>query len=624
MRGRSRLPSKTRRTLLVLLLLAAAVVRVVHLRQVADATPHFEAQVADCAFYDAWARDGAPETAFYQPPLYPTLLRGLYSLLETLGWTDHRFLVVGVLQSLLGIASLALVVSIGRKLFSDAAGLVAGALFLLHPNVPFWETKLLIAPLALALGLLSIRLLIGGVDRPGRVLLAGFTAGLLCTARADRLLFLPLAFAWVVAAGGRRRLAAAALYTLAATVPIGAVLARNLVVADDPVLISANGGVNFHFGNHEDASGLNMGPGIEFGALATQRDAAKRIAEAEEGRTLTDAQVSAHWFGRGLAFWRERPREAWEVIGRKARLAVADLETDIGWMAEAEEPYVPLYRWLPLPFGVLLGLGLSGLLYRARRRGRFVVVAAIVASGLVLLLFFMGSRFRLPAVPSLAILGGAALVGAARDVRARRLVRPLAVGAIAASTALGARHLTDTARIPGHDAPLRDLLLANTTYLIGEGFFETGDMIAARGAFRRVLEHDPTSFKAKLALGDCALRQAVGLGPDAGDDERRRLLGIAERNYEQAKALFGSLPAVHERLGDVALDPARRDAAAAVRHYETALRLSGGEPELHAKLVRALLVAGLEADARRALDVFERQHPDHPRAHTLRLRLSRP
>lgn len=624
MPSRPRLSAKIRKLLLILLLVTAAGLRAVHLAQVAAGTPHFEVQVADCAYYDEWALDGAADTAYYQPPLYPTLLGALYAVLDPLGLLGDRFFVVAVLQSLLGIASLYLVVSIGRKLFGAAAGLLGGALFLLHPNVPFWETKLLIAPLALLLGLLSIRLLLGGVGRPRRVVLAGLAAGLLCTARADRLLFLPLAFLWTLRAGGKTRWAAAALFTISAAFPIGVVFARNLIVAGDPVLISANGGINFHFGNHPGASGLNMGPGIEFGALATQRETALRIAEAEEGRTLNDAEVAAHWFGRGLRFWREQPTEAIELLKRKATLAVADLETDIGWMAEAETPYVPLYGWLPLPFGVLLGLGLAGFLFFARRRGVLLVAAAAAASFLVLLLFFMGSRFRLPAVPSLAILGGAASLAILTDLRARRFVRPLVGVIVVGAVATFARHASDAARIPGHDTPLRELLLANTTYLVGQAFFDAGDMPGARGAFRRVLDHDPTSFKAKLALGDCAYRQAVEIEPGADDAERARLLGIAERNYGQARVLFPTLPDVHERLGDVALDPASRDPDTAVPHYEEALRLSGGAPEVHAKLVRALLLGGREAEARQALDAFERQHPDHPRARTLRLRLSRP
>src|SRR5690606_15333095 len=99
-----RLPATTRKTLLVLLLAVAAAIRVVHLVQVAEGTPHFEAQVADCAYYDAWALEGAPDTAFYQPPLYPTLLRGLYAVLEPQDLLPDRFLVVAILQSLLGLA----------------------------------------------------------------------------------------------------------------------------------------------------------------------------------------------------------------------------------------------------------------------------------------------------------------------------------------------------------------------------------------------------------------------------------------------------------------------------------------------------------------------------------------
>ena len=77
-------------------------------------------------------------------------------------------------------------------------------------------------------------------------------------------------------------------------------LARNLIVSGEPVLISSHGGLNFLVGNGPGANGVYRAlPGItpDIGGQAAD---AKRIAEAEEGRTLSTREVSAHFAQKAL------------------------------------------------------------------------------------------------------------------------------------------------------------------------------------------------------------------------------------------------------------------------------------------------------------------------------------
>ncbi len=613
---------RTRTVLLIALLAAAALVRVLYLQQYAEQNPYYEVQIADCTYYDAWALDlarGAPPPSlpYYQPPLYPFLLGGIYRALDAFGQLDHRFVVVYVIQLMLGLASVYLVVSIGRKLFDDVTGLLAGLLALLHANLLFWEVKLLIATLHVFLALLAIRLLLGARGRWHRFVLAGAAAGLLGIARADKIPFLILAAVWV-AWTARPRLRSTALFALPILIVVGGVAARNVIVGGDAVLVSANGGVNFWFGNHAGASGVNMAPSLEFGSLATQRETAKRIAEEAAGTTLSDSEVSRHFFDKGLEFLRSSPSTAAEALAKKLRLGVSDLEADIGWLFEAELLYAPILAFLPVPFGLLLGLGAAGLVASARRREVWLLVALVLSCYAVIMLFFMGSRFRLAAAPALAILGSHGVMTTVRAVASGAWLR---AASLALVTAVVVAHAVYVKRTFEYEKgrTLHSVLLANTTQLIGQAHVELGQRAEAREAFRRVLENYPISFKAYYCLGKMAWADARAADDPAA---RRRLSSLARKQLLQSRELMSAFPDTHVTLGEIAMEKELHDPNAAARHFRDALDVDPS-PRNFVRLFGALVAARRLAEAEQCVAEFAGVHPGHDRVAELEAALKR-
>lgn len=609
------------RALLLTLLLIAVGVRVVYFVQYQSDNPASTVQVADCKFYDEWAQRIAGgelvgEQAFYQPPLYPYLLGGLYACLNAIGAGSERFAVVYAIQLALGVVSLLLVFSIGRRLFGDVAGLIAVSLCLLYGNLMFWEVKLLATTLDVLLGLLAVRVLIGAEGRARSFALAGLFVGLLCLTRADKLLFAGAVGLWILFDSHRpwrRRAGLAGAFALPLAALLGLSMAHNQVAAGDRTLVSANGGINFYFGNHDGASGINMSPDAEIASLDDQRPVAKKRAQAARKRELTDHEVSSYWMGEGLRYIRSDFAGWCALEWRKMQLAISDLEADIGWSMRAEEKYASVLSWLRLPFSWLLALGLAGVLLRFldRPAGVWLLVGFVLATYVVLTLFFMGARFRLGSAPMLAILAGGAITGVRVAWRSGAFLRlPSAALVLMVLPWVGGRVAREHVA-PGHTLPMRDLLDANAAQILGQAHMQREELSAAKAAFQRVVELDPASFKGWFALGLVASEQEKRMEslPDLAG-ERQRLRQEAEVALLRSRQFMSSFSRTHLLLGQLCLDPEEHRARDAVIHLQMALRLERNR-DTQKWYAKALIEDGQYAKARVEL---ESMHPNARKA----------
>ena len=217
--------------------------------------------ISDALSYHQWAlrvvQHGlAAEPIFHQSPLFPLVLAAAYaSVGEGYGAL--------VLQLLLNAAAVALLVPLGRLYLGRVGtGVAAAMLALLHGPFVFYGLKLLPVGLALltqsaALCALGAARLRGDLRWAG---LAGLGWGLATLARAEVLLFLPLAALalWFDAGtqdrSPRRRGAAVlvlALTWIAALAPATLHNARR----GDFVLVASSAGENLFIGNQRGATG---------------------------------------------------------------------------------------------------------------------------------------------------------------------------------------------------------------------------------------------------------------------------------------------------------------------------------------------------------------------------------
>ncbi len=599
-----------------------------------DANPTFVSQVADARYYDEWAlrlahgesNEAAP---FYEAPLYPHFLGAVYAVVDRCGAIERRFDVVVLLQLLLGLASVALLASVARRAFDDRSGwigVLAALLFVLYPTQVYFESKLLANALETFLLLLALRLLLGARADRRKLVLAGLVGGVLCTARADKLLFVCLAAVWVAwsarsthASTLRGALAAVAAFLLPAALCVGTVTARNAIAGGDPVLIAANGGVNFWFGNQEHATGVNTPPGQEFGALATQRDAARKIAQADVRRKLRDSEVSAYFFRKGLDYVTGKTAEWSRLLVKKMQLAVSNDECDVAWSWRAEAPFDRVLQFLPVGFALLFGLGVAGMVLSLRGRpAAWLLLGPILCSSAVLLAFFMSARFRLAAVPMLAAFGGAAVVLFCVRLRERRVV--LASVALATAVGMGAVSWANVRSVTVAEGglakrPLADGLYANAATLLGNAFVDIDRLPPAVAVFHDVLRADPQAFKAHQSLGIIAHKRARRLA-GATDPEsiaqRAEFLSEARSEFETALRMVPQFGDAHAALGFLLMEDDVAEYALAAREFAAAVRYDSRSIALRVQLVKALLADGRVAEARQALDKAKQIAPNDP------------
>jgi tetratricopeptide (TPR) repeat protein len=410
------------------------------------ADPYFDTYVSDALSYHEWAQrivaDGvADEPVFHQAPLFPLLLAGLYGVAAE----PFRPLAAALLQGLVGSCAIALLVPLGARLAGRlAAGLAAAALALAHGPIVYYDLKLLPVPLALLTQAGALLALVVARERrrPWPALACGAAWGVACLARAEMLLFVPVALIALVepapstvstvstgTRARRSRLAACAL--LGAALTILPVTAHN-AARGDLVLLAASAGENLFVGNQRGADGGHRPLHPQAGDLFSQRALARKLAQEATGRELRPSQISAYWRGRALGEVAEAPFEWVRLEGRKlARILHPGDPHDMYPFALERAHYLSLLHLLFVPswWIWLLGAFGIGIWLRERRAATWPALALLAVHLAVLLAFFVSTRLRLPLLFLLCLPAGSALVGGWSRLRARE--RPLLPAAVA-------------------------------------------------------------------------------------------------------------------------------------------------------------------------------------------------
>jgi lipoprotein NlpI len=421
---------KTWRLCAVLVLVAAAIQLVFIFESQRSLV--FQVPIVDAAGYHAQAMglakgEGDSHRAFWQPPLYPYLLAGLYRT----GMTE--LLPVRCAQVPIGLAAVLLAYAIGRRCGGPWTGFAAGLGVCLYGPLLFYFSQLLPSGLAVTLNLGAVLLWLRLAEKPvwPRALALGVVAGLatLTVANSAVIVLLVLGWmAWTLAAtrgrhGDRPRpetpkarnqaLVAAALVGGFA-VTILPVTIRNYVVSHEFVPVATNGGINLFIGNnpHPEQT-LTVRPGMDWGRLVAlpYRQGAKTDTEADRYflREVRDfVKASPLLFLKGLA------RKAFEASGSREIPRNEDLYAFAG-----QSGVLRVLAWrigsFAFPFGVVGPLAILGAVTMTRRHTARNLVLVFAAGYLAsVILFFPSSRYLAPVMPALilfAVLGGQHLAG---------------------------------------------------------------------------------------------------------------------------------------------------------------------------------------------------------------------
>ena len=599
----------------------------------------------------------SPGEVFHQAPLYPYLLAPVLAIAEGQG----ALLFARIMQALAGTVSVLLLYLAARHFVSRYWAIAAaGIMTLYHPFV-FFEGKLLIATTAVFLSLLSLVLLLDGACRKKwaiTLFLAGLAAGAAAAARPNLLLFAPAVAAWLVLAFRKRRgWLRAACFLGGFVLPVAPFTIHNLEQGGAFVVLSDNGGVNFHLGNNAEARGSFHTTDPRWGEIEDQHRVARRIAEAETERSLDPAEVSSFWFRRGLSFIREHPLDYLGLLARKMKSFLENFEYGIIYTPGPERELTPTLYGAFVPFAAILALAAAGFaapgLFRKSVRGdsdgkssRFAgeapwtpVHLLLAVNVLSVLLFFNYSRFRLTAVPALILVGVHGLAWLTTDfTRRAALRRGIALAAAGAALYLSL-------------VPYGDQWVLQTAHghgTIGTAFGLAGEPGKAETAYTRALELRPdldgiinrrgitrlSLGKTEAAKGD--LKRAIELRPSSAPYQAD-LAGLharegAFKDLDRATALIEealALPTATPRerfhvlmtAGNIRMEAG--DFPEAARFYREAFTVVPDDPD-------ALFLEGVAwsrgGEMERAVAVFREvleRAPGHPGATQELMRLGR-
>ena len=504
--------------------------------------PLVQTATADPRVYDERALEilsgqwSGSEVFFHSSPLYPYLLAGIYAIF------GHSYLAVRIIQSLAGVGTALLIYVIGTRALGRWEGRIAGLLAAVYMPFVFFDSELLMITFVIFATLFALYFLLdeGRRSRPGWMLLAGLCLGVGALGKPNLLLFVPVAIVWMLWKAGdaqqkrEKRLAALSL-VVGVVVAVAPFTISNLIIADDFVLTSSNGGINFYIGNNEEARGTFQ---IDHRMRADLYGGSKRIAEEALGRELKPSEVSRYWFDQGLAFLSSHPWQAVKLWGRKFLLFWNGFEIPNHYSIPFFEKFSRVLRWNPVGFSLLVPMGVAGIAVAWRRSRESILLLLFGATYLASLMpFFVTSRYRLPFVPILLVFAGAGLVRLIELIRRRKVLRGRLVYLLVLHVAIVVTHL-----------PMVKSTHAHQYSLLGSVHRDRGEYEQAAQAYRQAIAEQPDDDSAYLNLGSV-------LG-------RMRHYEEAERVLRKARELNPAVAATHSNLGTVFLQTGRLDLAA--------------------------------------------------------------
>ncbi len=546
------LPRDVLRAVLLIALVALAV-RVAYIVEV-RAHPLMTTTTGDSQVYDIRAVEiaggqwVAGDVFFHSSPAYPYILGVIYAIF------GQSYTAVRLIQSLFGVGSCLLLWSIARTLFGAKQGIIAGLLAALYVPFIFFDAEILMITYVIFFALLSVWFLLRyqESEKLWFALAAGAAIGVSALGKPNMLLFVPAAAIWLwwfFRGSDRARAAvqAAGLVIVGTMVIIAPMTVMNAIAADDFVLTSSNGGINFWIGNNHGADGTFLVPQA---MRVDLYQSSKMAAQVALGRELKPSEVSSYWFGEGMKFVTSQPGAELRLLGRKCLLFWNGYEIpnhyDLNYFRQESkvlglDPF--LFSWI-VPFG-FLGM------YASRRHWRkYMVLYAFGLAYLASLLpFFVTSRYRLPIVPVMIVFCAHALWWIWERVRAREKrgwIGPAIVLAIALVVV---------------NLPLVDFSLGPQYAIIGQVYRDAGQYEEAARYYRLAIEESPEFDLAHNSLGSVLSR--LGRHYEA----ERMLLRALEINPNLASA--------HSNLGLVYMQTDRMAEA-----KESLLRATQEDPDL--------------------------------------------
>ncbi len=478
----------------------------------------------DALYHYNWASaiasgDLMANAPYFRAPLYPYILALLLKI------TGYSLILVRLIQLLAGTVALIFAFRLAERLVGRAAALVAFALLLLYPLTTYHEGELLLDSIFSLFAMMSLYYLVASGKGRQRPLAGGFCFALAALTRPTVLVFLPIAIAYLVYQSGfprktkRRSFRPALIFLLVVILSIAPVTIVNYLSSGRLILVAYQGGVNFYIGNNPSADGLtsSLPP---FGTDWTGDDASYTAYQAT-GRKLAVGEESSFWYRRGMAFIMEHPYQALQLFVKKLYFTFSSQEVSNNQPLDDAVFRNPLLRWLPVRFSLIVALAVIPLILGRRSARRLLsLYAVVVIYGLVISLYFITSRFRLPLVYPLAVLAGAGVASAYETLRSHSIGPRFYYAAV---VVVGVFMLTTF-------SPYRKIITApgENLYLRANAALRQAEYSLAAARFDSLTRMAPYTNNSYLNLGIVYLKQ--------GDPQRAGIAFRSELNLDPASA----------------------------------------------------------------------------------------
>ncbi len=366
-----------------------------------------------------------PARPFYQDPLYGYLVGLCFSLFGDNPTT------IRILQIILDATTAALILRIGALLWDLRVGLIAGTVYAVYPVAAFYTLLLLKTTLATFLLVLFCYIWVRAIrNTTFRFwLYLGLLTAILVFTRSNFLLLAPLVVLlhWLVTRPPLNiALRQYGAYTVGVCLLLSVGLARNLYVAGEPILLTANAGEVFYASNNpENLSGIHVPPSfVPHNNLNEIRLHFKKEAERRLGKNLSHSESSYYWQNETLQFLVADPLSAMLLVKNKILRLVANYEEPTNHSYHLAISLTPL-TILPLPgFGLLVATGAPGLfLALGRRRETLLLFGPVITIVTTMILFYVSSRLRFPLTPFLALGAGVSIDMILQKSQKRRFLK---------------------------------------------------------------------------------------------------------------------------------------------------------------------------------------------------------
>ena len=426
----------TEKKTLLFLFALASLLRLFNLYFLRANDPFFLKLYIDHAYYDQWAlsllKHGFWEKLpYYTDPFYPFFLSIIYFIF------GHNYIVVFVIQCLMGGISCILIYQIGKTFFNQQTGWVAALIFAIYSPDIFYSVFLTKVPITILLFLCSVYFL-GGWKKGASfclLFLSGFFLAASVANRGNFFLLVPLfILAVFIFEPGlyKQKILSCLLFALGFSIAISPWTIRNYIHEKDFILVNQEGGISFYLGNNPWSTGTYtnlkfLRPNPKYEHIDFDTEAKRRTGDPH----MTRSEVSRFWYGEAFKYIKTYPRHFRKLLWKKISLFFNYFEIPDNKSFEFQKRYSPLLKYNPITFGLLVPIALAGMFLSMRKfRTYWFLISTILIYAISIIAFFLFSRYRIPILPLMILFAAHFIIeikNRIRDLQYKKLIVPIAL-----------------------------------------------------------------------------------------------------------------------------------------------------------------------------------------------------